>query len=135
MSSEVNPVIARFLTQLAQTANAKDHAAHMALISKDLRVLGVPGFAALSYDDWFKQCAHEFADNILKSVTFEFLRSRAGHDSQQMFIVKEIIEATDGTVVKHTAEMLIELEADGNWRLRQERILSAEEAEHLLKCS
>ena len=133
MYGQKNQIIERFLEQLAQTANAKDHVAHMALVSKDLRVLGVPGFAALGYDDWYKQCAHEFEENILKSVTFEFLRMRAGHDTQHMFIVKEVIEANDGTVVEHTAEMLIELEPDGKWRLRQERILSAEEIDHLLK--
>jgi len=132
MPGESNPTIQRFLDQLARTANGKDHAAHMDLISKKVRVYGLPGFAALGYDDWSKQTQHEFADNILKSVQFECLRIQLEQPEQNIFLVKEIIEANDGTVHRHTAEMLIGREPDGTWRLQQERVLSEQEAGNLL---
>ncbi len=132
MVSEADKKIMRdFLHELARTANGKDHAAHMGMISKRVRVYGVPGFEALGYDDWYKQCQHEFAENILKSVVFDFVFTRFARPEQLMFVVSETIEATDGEVVRQTAEMLIAKESDGVWRLQQKRLLNDEEIAHL----
>jgi len=132
VSGESNPTIEAFLVQLALTANSKDHAAHMDLISKNVQVYGLPGFEVLGYDDWSKQCQHELEDNILKGVQFECLWVRVEQPDQNLFVVKEIIEANDGTVIRQTAEMLIRRDDDGKWRLQQERVLSEQEASHLL---
>jgi hypothetical protein len=129
MAIDARRVVQDFLDKLAHTANAKDHPAHMDLISKQVQVYGVPGFAALGYDDWFKQCQHEFAENILKGVSFECVRIRVERPEQILFVVNEIIEATVGEVIRQTAEMLIGKEHD-TWRLQQERLLGEEETAH-----
>ena len=36
----------------AKTATERDFDAHFNLISKKVRVTGVPGFESISYDDW-----------------------------------------------------------------------------------
>lgn len=134
MVSEANEkIMRRFLRELARTANEKDHAAHMGMISKGVRVYGVPGFEALGYDDWYKECQHEFTENILKSVVFAFVSTRLARPEQLMFVVNGTIAATDGEVVHQTAEMLIVKEPDGIWRLQQERLLNDEEIAHLYR--
>ena len=117
-----------FLSQMAQTANAKDLDAHMGLISRNVTLLGVPGFDSIGYDDWANQCQHEFAQNILDTVRFAGLRVLAATDSRIMFKTTETVTGTDGSINENAVEIMIALEQDGVWRLVQERVLTPEEA-------
>ena len=60
----------RWLEDLQQSANDKDYQAHMDLISRQVSVFGFPGFEVIGYDDWARQCKHEFENNILKQVSY-----------------------------------------------------------------
>jgi hypothetical protein len=123
--------VARELVErLALTANAKDHDAHMDLISQKVQLFGVPGFEVIDYQDWAAQCRHEFDQNILKSVRYADLNIRLMTPGRIMFTVDETVEATDGTVKTQGVEILIEKEADAKWRITQERVLSEDEARH-----
>lgn len=112
------------LIALAQTANAGDHTAHMELISKEVSVYGVPGFDVIGYDDWARQCKHEFDEGLLKQVSYEGLRVVTLTPGNVLFKTTETVEGTDGTVNRQGVEILIRKEADGKWRIVQERILA-----------
>lgn len=120
-------VIRDWLKQISKTVAARDHAAHMQLISKDVTLLGVPGFDNLGYDDWSKQCEYEFANKLLKSVEYGKLRIRVVTQKRLMFMSYETVTANDGRVNAQGIECLLEKEEDGHWRLVQERVLSPEE--------
>jgi hypothetical protein len=47
-----------------------------------------------------------------------------------MFKTVESILANDGTHKAHGVEILLEIEADGVWRAKQERVLSDDESRH-----
>ncbi|MDH4276045.1 MAG: nuclear transport factor 2 family protein [Gammaproteobacteria bacterium] len=115
------------LDALTRTANAREYAAHMALISKDVSVYGVPGFEVIGYDDWARQCRFEFDEGILKQVSYAGLRLVTVTSDHVLFKTTETVEGTDGTVNRHGLEILIRKEVDGKWRVLQERILSDEE--------
>ena len=115
------------LAALARTANALDYKAHMALISPGVNVFGVPGFEVIGYDDWARQCAHEFAHKLLKRVHFEGLQIVSSTGNHILFKTVETAEGTDGTINHHGLEILIQKESDGVWRVTQERILPPEE--------
>ncbi|MHB8254231.1 MAG: Cif family virulence factor [Acidiferrobacter sp.] len=115
------------LTALAHTANALDYSAHMALISRSVNVFGVTGFEVIGYDDWARQCQHEFAHKLLKGVSYEGLQIVSTTASHILFKTVETAEGTDGTVNHHGLEILIHKEPDGVWRVTQERILPPEE--------
>lgn len=115
-----------FLTRFAQTAIARDHASHMKMISKKVRLYGVPGFEAINYEDWSQQCAHEFAAGMMKSISYDGLDMKMETDTVICVETHETIEAKDGTVNSHALEIFIEREEDGEWRLVQERILSTQ---------
>ena len=59
-----------WLEALARTANAKDYEAHMDIISKQVKVYGVPGFELIDYNDWAKQCKYEFGLGLLHRVSY-----------------------------------------------------------------
>ena len=120
----------QWLLEAVRTANAKEHDAHMDLISKRISLQGVPGFESIGYEDWSHQCQHEFENNLLKSVRYDGFKLVAETATRVMFKTYETVEATDGTVNAHGVEMLLEKEEDGKWRLVQERILPPDESAH-----
>ena len=123
-------IATQWLEASADSANNKEHERHMALISSKIRLTGVPGYDSIGYDDWARQTKHEFENNILKRVSYRGLKMIAETATHIMFKTHETVEATDGTVNAQGVEMVLEQEADGVWRLIQERVLSAEEATH-----
>ena len=118
---------ADMLEALALTANAGAYTSHMDLISKEVSVYGVPGFEVIGYEDWARQCLHQFDEVLLKSVSYEGMRVVTVTHSSVLFKTMETIEATDGTVNRHGLEVLIRREPDGKWRVLQERILAVDE--------
>ena len=120
----------QWLLDAVRTAYAKDHAAHMDLISKNINLQGVPGFESIGYEDWSRQTQHEFENNLLKSVRYDGFKLVAETDTRIMFKTFETVVATDGTVNAQGVEMLLDKEEDGKWRLVQERILPPDESAH-----
>ena len=118
------------LEALALTANAGAYSSHMDLISKEVSVYGVPGFDVIGYDDWARQCKHEFDEGLLKQVSYEGLRVVTLTPGNVLFKTTETVEGTDGTINRQGVEILIRKEADGKWRIVQERILADGEMEY-----
>jgi len=117
------------LEALALTANAGAYTSHMDLISKEVSVYGVPGFDVIGYDDWARQCQYEFDEGLLKRVSYEGLRVVTVTPGNVLFKTHETVEGTDGTINRQGVEILIRKEADGKWRVVQERILDENEME------
>ena len=127
----MSEVIAKkWLEDAVTTAADKDHSAHMALISKDVSLQGVPDFENLGYEEWSAQTKYEFENNILKSVQYNGFKPLSSTLTHIMFKTFETVEATDGTINAQGVEMLLKKEDDGHWRLIQERILPDDEARH-----
>jgi ketosteroid isomerase-like protein len=123
-------VAREWLAASARTANAKDLVSHMDLISRKVQVFGIPGIEVIGYDDWAKQCQHEFETGVLKNVSYNGMKVQVMTPGRVMFKTIETVEANDGAVQAHGVEIILEKEIDGIWRVVQERILSREEAEH-----
>ena len=117
-----------WLDALARTANAKDFTAHMDLISKQVQVFGVPGFEVIGYDDWARQCQHEFEQGILARVSYSGMKVQAMTPGRVMFKTLETLEPTTGESQTQGVEIVIVQENDGTWRVTQERVLSPEES-------
>lgn len=121
---------AEFLDAMARTANAHDLDAHMNLISKSVSVYGVPGFEVITYDDWYRQCEHEFANGLLKRVHYRGLNVLAETADRVMFKSIETVEGSDGSINTSGIEFIIQREEDGQWRVSQERVLPPDELEN-----
>ena len=115
----------------AQTATAGDFDAHFNLISKKVRVTGVPGFESISYKDWAGASEQDFKDGVIESVTYDGLKMSAHNETQIMFKTLEIIQVNDGSKKTQGVEVLIELEEDGVWRVIQERVMTDDESKHV----
>lgn len=128
-TSDAEQLAQRLLAALVQTAKARDVAAHMGLISPAVNVFGVPGFEVIGYEDWARQCQHEFEQGLLAEVRYEGMRVVSATAHNILFKTVEIVRGSDGTTQRHGVEILIRKEADDVWRIAQERILPEEEME------
>ena len=125
-------IIAReWMDASALTATKRDFDGHFALISKKVRVTGMPGFESISYDDWARASKKDFEDKVLESVSYEGLKMSAHNDKQIMFKTLESIQVNDGTKKTHGVEILLQLEEDAVWRVIQERIMTSDEIRHV----
>lgn len=116
-----------WLKEFVDTANAKNLSDHMALISRRISLHGVPGFETIAYDDWYRQCEHEFENNLLKSVQYEGFKLVTETSKAIMFKTFETVEGTDGIANAHGVEILLEQEDDGQWRMVKQRIMPDDE--------
>lgn len=118
----------QWLEASAATASNKQFDAHMDLISKKVSLTGLEGFDNIDYDAWHRVCEKEFATGVLKSVRYDGLKMVSATETRVQFKTYEVVEAMDGTINANGLDALLELEADGKWRLLQERILTEKEA-------
>jgi len=69
----IDPWLARFVA----TALARDLEGHMAMISPQVLVFGVPGFDTLDFQDWYRQCEHEFPQGLIRELTYDRVKLRS----------------------------------------------------------
>ncbi len=129
-------IITSWLSDITRTAAEQNHTAHMELISRDVRLSGVPGFDNIGFDDWSNQCQHDFNDKLIDTISYAGLKIRAATETRIMFMTHETVKATDGSVNSQGIECLLEKEQDGKWRLVQQRVMGDEEtAQYQLKAN
>jgi hypothetical protein len=122
-------IVENWLTQFVNTALEGDLARHMAMISRDVRVFGVPGFDVLEFDDWYRQCEHEFPQRLLADITYSTPHIRTADQERIMFKSLETSRSKDGNINRQAVEMLLQRD-EGNWKLQQMRLLPDDEARH-----
>ncbi len=123
-------IIQQRIAEISRTVAKCDLVGHLNLLSKRVQLTGVPDFDQIGYDDRARQCRHEFTHGLIDSVTYQRLKLRAATADRLMFKTCETVIACDGSQNRQGIDVLIEKEADGVWRVVQERILPEDEARH-----
>ena len=126
-TSDAEQIASGLLAALVRTAGVRDFTAHMSLISRSVNVFGVPGFEVIGYEDWARQCQHEFEQGLLAEVRYEGVHVVSATAHNVLFKTVEIVRASDGSSQQHGVEILIRRETDDEWRIVQERILPEDE--------
>ena len=126
-------IVNNWLTSIINTATERDHPSHMNLISKQVNLVGVPGFESIGFDDWSNRCQHDFNNNFIAEIQYQGLKIRAENEQQIMFVTRETIITNAGEKNQQGIECLLEKEDDGQWRLTQQRILGDDETTSYLK--
>lgn len=121
----------KWLDASALTASNRDFAGHFSLISKKVRVTGMPGFESISYDDWARASKKDFEDKVLDSVSYDGFKMSAHNDVQIMFKTLETVHINDGTKKTHGVEIVLQCEEDSVWRVIQERVMTGDEIRHV----
>ena len=124
-------IIRKWMANSSETLSNYDVKGHLALISKEVKVYGVPEHEVIAYNDWAAQVEHEFNNKLIQTVEFRGDHIRVEKSGDIIFTTLEVITASDGQVINNALEVVLKKENDGVWRVIQERILDEAESRHL----
>lgn len=113
-----------WLAAITKTVELRNIHAHMGLVSKTVRVYGVPGINAITYIDWRKRRQTEFEKDLLEELSYDFIRMKKITLKRLQFTAVETMSAKSGDVFEINKDIIIEKEYDGVWRVVEEKITS-----------
>ena len=119
MSQEV---ILKWLNRMSESVKKRDLDAHMGLVSKKVLVYGIPNQESLGYYDWKRRRRNEFYQNLLANLTYSDLNIKTITLRRLGFEVTETMQAITGQRIHIDKEIIIEQEADNEWRVVEETI-------------
>ena len=64
-------IVNDWLERFVGSTLSYDLGSHMAMISPEVLVFGVPGFDSLDYDDWYRQCECEFPQGLVTGLRYD----------------------------------------------------------------
>lgn len=107
---------------MTDSVQKQDLDAHMGLVSKKVLIYGIPNHESLGYYDWERRRRNEFYKNLLASLTYSDLSIKTISLRRLGFQITEIMQAISGQAVHIDKEIILEQEADKQWRVVEETI-------------
>lgn len=115
-------IIEDWLEAIRTSVEQHDLAAHMALVSRNVRIYGLPNHKEIDYDAWKQRRKNEFEQNRLRGLLHKIIRIRLSLQRRIGFELQEHMLASDGKVYAILKDVLLEREEDDNWRVVEEKI-------------
>ncbi len=100
----------------------QDLDAHMQLVSTNIKVYGIPENGVIDYAGWKTRRKHEFASKQLLVLNYRNMRLITSTQRRLTFNVTETMVGKDGKMVILDKNIVLEKEADGQWRVVEENI-------------
>lgn len=122
MHIKARDIAQRWLDELAFSAATWDLESHMALVSRQVKVLGLPGVKVVDYPGWLNRRSNEFSKKLLRSLSYRLVNILLHEEDNLLFTVIETIKSSRGQVFTVDKAINLRLEDDGIWRVVQERI-------------
>jgi len=123
---DAREIAQNWLDELTFSAATLDLDAHMALVSRQVKVLGVPGLGVIDYSGWKKRRRNEFGKRLLHSLSYRLHKILAQEENNILFTVVETMKSSQGLVITVDKAVKLRREDDGKWRVVQERIVHIE---------
>jgi len=120
---ESNRIIKQWLNDLAYSAATWDLEAHMALVSREVVVLGIPGVDRIDYHGWHKRRSNEFRKKLLHSLLYREPRILSERPQFITFSVQEVMRDHAKKCIEVNKEVTLHQEQDGKWRVVREQVL------------
>ena len=115
-------IIEDWLSAMQRSVETHDIDAHMALVSKNVRVYGLPNQTEVDFDAWRLRRHNEFKNNKLQGLVYKLIRIRMALQRRIGFEVEEHMLSADGNVYVILKDVMLEREQDNNWRVVEENI-------------
>ncbi len=115
-------IIGNWLEQLTRSVERRDLDAHMALISQRVQVYGLPGGQVIGYEQWKRRRHTEFSQAQLLAIDYRLLNIKTVTPRRLAFHVEETMHACNGMSVCIDKDIVLEREADDQWRVVEENI-------------
>ena len=107
---------------MSHTIKHSDLNNHLNLVSKKLRIYGMPSNDVIVFKDWLKRRKYEFQNGSLMAVNYKDVKMSASTGKRLRFSANETMVGRDGKMVILDKDFILELEADNVWRVVEEKV-------------
>lgn len=114
--------IRKWLSNITETVKNKDLQKHMALVSENVVIYGMPKGNTLNYADWYARRKSEFDRNVLKDISYHNLKVKNFGLRRLTFSIEEIMDGSNGDMAVINKHVILEQEQDEQWRVVEETI-------------
>lgn len=114
--------IKKWLSNITETVKNKDLKEHMALVSENVAVYGLPSGKTLNYNDWKKRRKSEFQRNLIQDLKYDKLKIKTFGLRRLIFDIEEIMDGTNGDLAIIDKQVVLEQAEDEQWRVVEETI-------------
>ena len=118
-------IVKPWLSQRAHTAKNHQLQEHLNLISKNVKLYGIPDHPVVDYQAWASQCENEFSHKVLVDISYSDTQIISSNPSSIQFTTLEHINSNDGKKHQNQLKIIIQLEDDSIWRVVEEHVMSA----------
>ena len=122
MDIKAREIAQHWLDQLSYSAATWNLDAHMALVSRSVKVLGLPGGKVIEFSGWKKRRNNEFRKKLLLSLSYKLINILKYEKGMLLFTVIETMKSSQGQIIVVDKAINLRCEDDGQWRVVQERI-------------
>lgn len=120
MSREAEKIIQSWLDELSYSAATWDLDAHMKLVSRQVKVTGLPRVKSVDYQGWKLRRHNEFKKKLLRSLNYRLGKVLHADHNKIVFWVEETVKDHQGKAVAIDKEITLNKEEDGLWRVLRE---------------
>ena len=107
---------------MTESVKKRDLAAHMAHISRRVRVYGIPGKESIGFRAWEARRKYEFDNEDLLTLNYQQNRLISSTQRRLRFNTSETTVAKSGKMLQLNKNIILEIESDGVWRVVEETV-------------
>ena len=122
MNGEAEKIVQQWLDDVSFSVATWNLDAHMQLVSRQVKVSGIPRIGTIDYNGWKQRRRNEFDKKLLRSLTYHLYEILSKSDDQLRFTVEETMRGNNGKTLVIDKEVTLNREDDGKWRVSNERL-------------
>jgi len=107
---------------MSQSIKQRDLDKHMQLVSKKIKVYGMPSKGVIDYKEWRARRKYEFINESLMALNHKDIKLVGSTARRLRFIANETMIGKDGKMVILNKNITLELEDDSVWRVVEENV-------------
>lgn len=107
---------------MTDSVKKRDLAAHMAHVSRRVRVYGIPGKEAIDFRAWETRRRNEFDNEELLALNYQQTRLVSSTQRRLRFNTNETTVGKSGRMLQLNKNIILEVETDGIWRVVEETV-------------
>ena len=115
-------IVQNWFLEMSRTIQEKDLENHMSLVSRRIKVYGMPSKGVVDYKGWKTRRRFEFDNDSLLSLNHQRLRIISTTPRRINFNTVQVMLGKDGKMVELDKNIILEKEQDDNWRVVEENV-------------
>ncbi|MGD8784894.1 MAG: hypothetical protein PVG75_10675 [Thioalkalispiraceae bacterium] len=109
---------------ISQSIKQSNLDSHMQLVSKKVKVYGMPSKGVIDYKEWRARRKYEFSNASLLAINYQNISVISSTARRLRFNATETMLGKDGKLVVLDKNIILELEDGGYWRVVEENVIN-----------